>query len=113
MEPTNLWVNEDGERFSPEDKVFLMTTAGNCIMNQFKAFSIIDQDTFDRLHYEGPILGQETKTVAGVPCDEIEDCVNDALEAQNPLRLQSRHHRGAGRADGHRPGCPGRYRGHL
>lgn len=84
MEPTNLWVNEDGERFSPEDKVFLMTTAGNCIMNQFKAFSIIDQDTFDRLHYEGPILGQETKTVAGVPCDEIEDCVNDALEAQNP-----------------------------
>ena len=84
MEPTNLWVNQDAERFAPEDKVFLMTTAGNCVMNQAKAYSIIDQDTFDRLKNEGPILGQETKTVAGVPCEELEDNVAEALAAGNP-----------------------------
>lgn len=39
MEPTNLWVNEDGERFSPEDKVFLMNQPpATASMNQFRRF---------------------------------------------------------------------------
>lgn len=83
MEPTNLWVNEDGVRFFPESGTFLMTTAGNAIMNQHKVFSIIDQDSFDRLMTEGPILGQETATVAGQPCLDLADNVEKALAEGN------------------------------
>lgn len=83
MEPTNLWVNEDGVRFFPESSTFLMTTAGNAIMNQHKAFSIIDQASFDRLMAEGPILGQETATVAGQPCQDLKDNVDKALDRGN------------------------------
>lgn len=83
MEPTNLWVNQDAERFCPESNTFLMTTAGNSVLSQHKAFSIMDQDSFDRLVNEGPILGQETETVAGVPCQNLQKNVDDALAQGN------------------------------
>lgn len=80
MEPTNLWVNENGIRFINEDVIFEYTRAGNAVAEQRKVFSIMDSAQIDKLEAEGCTNGSGAFIPPGTKLTEIKGELEQALE---------------------------------
>jgi succinate dehydrogenase/fumarate reductase flavoprotein subunit len=90
MQPSNLWVNQDGIRFTSEDVVSSNTAANKAVEIQGSVFSIMDQAGFDKYaaggcqtHYSGfsdVLVGKPIPHLAA----EFEKCKNlpDVFYAQ-------------------------------
>lgn len=57
MEPTNVWVNQDGVRFFNEEGTNHYTRSTNAIQTQERVFSVLDKKTIDRCSTSGCITG--------------------------------------------------------
>jgi len=70
MEPTNVWVNQNGERFANEGLVVFYTYPNNCVESQVRAYSVLDQAQMDRMVNEGCIMGWAMYIFAGTKLTE-------------------------------------------
>lgn len=84
MEPTNLWVNQDGERYVHEDILNHHTRVANALLSQDKTFSIMDSSSIDSLVNDGCIFGYAMFVPAGKKLTELEDEIDKALANNDP-----------------------------
>jgi fumarate reductase flavoprotein subunit len=85
MEPTNLWFNQNGERFADEGLSIYYTYPNNCVESQVRSFSIFDQVQYDRMLNEGCIMGWAMYIFAGTKLTEMPDELERELAANNPF----------------------------
>lgn len=71
LEPTNLWVNQDGERFCNEALAAGYIFSSNAIESQIKAFSLFDQAQLDRLVNDGCTVGWGSYVPAGTQLTDM------------------------------------------
>jgi fumarate reductase flavoprotein subunit len=84
MEPTNLWVNQDGKRFANEWLTKTYIYVLNAIDSQLKTFSIFDQTSFDRMVNEGIKGGWGFYVLAGTKLTELQTELDRELSNGNP-----------------------------
>jgi fumarate reductase flavoprotein subunit len=80
MEPTNVWVNQDGVRFAFEDG----NVHNYAIKTQHEAFSLLDSAALDRFESAGLIYGLAAYVPRGVPAPDIRSELNKELGSGNP-----------------------------
>jgi fumarate reductase flavoprotein subunit len=84
MEPTNLWFNQRGERFANEGLSQAYTFPNNCVESQVRAYSVFDQESFDRLVNEGCLVGWAMYIFAGTKLSDLSDELQRELDSNNP-----------------------------
>lgn len=84
MQPTNLWVNQNGLRFFNEDQVRMYTYPLNAIDSQLKTFSVFDQDMYDLYVNEGAVSAFGYYVLAGEKLTDLESQMEQALSSDNP-----------------------------
>lgn len=83
MEPVNLWVNEEAERYVHEDISMHFTNASNALLSQNKTFTVFDSDQLNRLAEEGCIMGYGVFLMPGTKLTSLEDEIDKALTNDN------------------------------
>lgn len=82
MEPSNLWLNQDGQRFVTEGLTNYYTTVANAVQSQKEVFSIASQDCFDHYMNDGCDVGFGMFVLPGTKCTDLPDEVE--TYADNP-----------------------------
>lgn len=79
-----LWVNQDCERFVPEDMFFKnFAYAGLAQKRQEKTFTIMTQADIDRFETEGPLVGVGVYVKAGVPLEGLNADIQQLFDDGN------------------------------
>jgi fumarate reductase flavoprotein subunit len=82
MEPTNLWVNQNSERFVNEDVIFHYTRGTNAILTQAKTFSVMDSNAINKLVNEGCILGFGRYVLPGTKLSKLNAEIQQAIDSK-------------------------------
>ena len=84
MDPMQLWVNQDTERFVSEDVAKHYTRATNCVLMQDEVYSFVDTTVLTKLQTEGARFGAGAYVVPGTLLEHIFDDIEEALADGNP-----------------------------
>lgn len=84
FEPTNIWVNQDAQRYVPEDLIHYETRAASALQLQCKTFSIMDSASIKRLVEEGCVNGYGLFVPTGQKLSGLEDEIVEALSSNDP-----------------------------
>lgn len=71
MEPSNLWLNQEAQRFVNEGITNYYTTASNAVQGQHKVFSLASQDCFDHYMNDGCDVGFGMFVQHGTKCADL------------------------------------------
>lgn len=83
MEPMDVWVNQDVERFINEEITTHYTRATNSVMMQEAVYSFIDSTVLERLRDEGARYGAGAYVVPGTKLENVFQDLDDAIDAGN------------------------------
>jgi len=84
MEPTNIWINQDAERYVHEDVAFIYTLGANAIQTQQKTFSVYDSNSLKRFMEQGVLLGWGVFVQPGQKLPDLQKEVDAAIASGNP-----------------------------
>ena len=79
MEPMELWVNQDIERFINEEIVTHYTRASNAVLMQETVYSFVDSAVLDKLAVEGTRYGAGAYIMAGTKLATIVEDIDSAI----------------------------------